>query len=362
MGSLTDRKITIAVVGFGIIGPRHADAILKNDALTLVAVVEPMPQADTVAAAEKYGANFYLSLGDLLASSHKPDAAIVCTPNHTHVAIAKELADAGVHMIIEKPLCTDVGTGRELAAHLEEARARSGVRTVVGHHRRFSPYAVATAKAVASGSLGMIVGVNGLWSTLKPKSYFDAEWRRTKAGGPILINLIHDVDLLHSFLGPIVRVQADKAAPRRGFEAEEGAAIIFRFKSGAVGTFFICDNVASPFGWESGTGDDARLAHNGQDCYRIFGTDATLSVPDMTRWSYDGCAVKNWEGRMISNQLEVDTEVAFERQLEHFVEVMRGQEEPRCTPEAGLAALIVCEAVKKSLEIEAPVDIESYNL
>ncbi|KAK1762428.1 NAD(P)-binding protein [Phialemonium atrogriseum] len=358
MGSLTDSKITIAVIGFGIIGPRHADAILQNDNLALVAIVDPIPQP----AASKYSAAFYQSIDDLLASPHKPDAAIVCTPNHTHAAAAKELADAGVHMIIEKPFSTSAQSGRELAAHLEGARVRAGVRTLVGHHRRFNPYAVATAEAIGSGSLGRIVGVNGLWGVLKPMSYYDAEWRRTKAGGPVLINLVHDVDLLHSFLGPIVRVHAEKTPSRRGFESEEGAAIIFRFKTGAVGTFFLCDNVATPFGWEFGTGEDPRFPLSRQDCYRIFGTDATLSVPDMTRWSYDGCAVKSWEGEMTSQRLEVDAGVAFERQLAHFVGVIRDREEPRCTPEAGLAALIVCEAVKKSLETEAPVDIEPYSL
>lgn len=85
--------------------------------------------------------------------------------------------------------------------------------------------------------------------------YFDLEWRRTKDAGPVLINLIHDVDLLHFFFGPIVCIQADKTISQREFEAEGGVAIIFRFASGILGTFFLCDNVASPFDWEHGTGD-----------------------------------------------------------------------------------------------------------
>lgn len=361
MSSLTNRQIRVAVIGFGVIGPRHADAILKNDDLELVAVVDSVPDAASAAAAT-YGANFYQSISDLVASPHKPDAAIVCTPNHTHAAAAKALADAGIHMIIEKPFCTDVQTGKDLVSLLQEANARSGVKTLVGHHRRFNPYATATADAVASGSLGRVIGVNGLWGVIKPMSYFDAEWRRMRTAGPILINLIHDVDLLHAFLGPIVRVQADATASRRGFEAEEGAAIIFRFKNGAVGTFFLCDNVVSPFGWEYGTGEDPRFPTTGKDFYRIFGTDATLSVPDMTRWSYDGRAAKSWEEKMTSDRLEIGTGVAFDRQLAHFVEVIRGREEPKCTPAAGLAALIICEAVKKSLETQAPVDVEPYSL
>jgi len=177
-----------------------------------------------------------------------------------------------------------------------------------------------------------------------------------------MINTVHDVDLLHLFMGPIVRVQTEKTISRRGFEAEEGAAIIFKFRSGAVGTFLLCDNAPSPYGWEFGTGDLPAFPATGQDFYRIFGTDATLSVPDMTRWSYDGVADKNWHGKIEGRRLEHGEGVPFELQLAHFVGVIRGEEEPRSTAESGLAALIVCEAIKTSLETGVAVDIEPYEL
>ena len=155
-------------------------------------------------------------------------------------------------------------TGKELVAHLKETNACLGTKALVGHHSKFNPYAVATAETIASGSLGNIIGVNGLWTLLKPMRYFDLEWRRTKDAGPVLIKFIHDVDLLQFFFGPIVRIQADKTISQRGFEAE-GVAIIFIFASGILGTFFLCDNVVSPFNWEHGTGDSPQFPHSGQD-------------------------------------------------------------------------------------------------
>ena len=225
--------IKIAITGFGTIGPRHADAVLKNDDLKLVAVVDPVSGPASLAL--KHGANFNNSLEELLASPHKPDAAIICTPNHMHAAAANLLSSAGDHILIEKPLCPDTETGKELVVHLKETNACLGTKALVGHHSKFNPYAVATAETIASGSLGNIIGVNGLWTLLKPMRYFDLEWRRTKDAGPVLINLIHDVNLLHFFFGPIVREQADKTISQRGFEVEEGVAIIFRFASGILG-------------------------------------------------------------------------------------------------------------------------------
>ncbi|KAH8885277.1 NAD(P)-binding protein [Thozetella sp. PMI_491] len=361
MDSSQKGKTRIAIIGYGIIGPHHAQAILKSQDTRLVAVVDVVPTIAS-AAAEKLGAHYYPSIAELLASPHKPDAAIICTPNHTHANAAKELTGAGVHILIEKPFSTDVEVGNELLVHLKEARVKTGVMSLVGHHRRFNPYAVSTAAVISSGSLGRIIAINGLWATCKPTSYFDATWRRTKAAGPVLINLVHDVDLLHHFLGPIVRVQTEKTISRRGFEAEEGAAIIFKFKSGVVGTFFLCDNVPSPYGWDFGTGENPNFPNSGQDFYRIFGTEASFSVPDMTRWSYDSKGQQSWNEKMVPEKIDIGTGVSFELQLAHFLRVIASQEVPSCTPEAGLAALIVCEAIKKSLESGTPVDILEYEL
>ncbi|KAB5572659.1 hypothetical protein GE09DRAFT_1282982 [Coniochaeta sp. 2T2.1] len=363
MGSHENKKLTIAVIGYGVIGPQHVAAIQKNPDIDLVAIVEPQPQTQAIAA--KLGAAYHPSVAALLASPDKPDAAIICTPNQTHAAVATELADAGVHILIEKPFCHHVPTGKDLVKRLKQVREQTGVKALVGHHRRFNPYAVATGEAISSGSLGRVIAVNGLWMVRKHNAYYDeGPWRREKsAGGPVMINLVHDVDLLHLFLGPIARVQTEKVVSRRGYEAEEGGAVTFKFRSGAVGTFLFCDNAPSPYGWEFGTGDlSAKFPKTGQDFYRVFGTEATLSVPDMTRWSYDGVEEKSWLGKIAGRKGDVEEGVAFDLQLAHFVKVIQGEEEPRSTAESGLAALIVCEAVKKSLEMGAAVELEPYEL
>jgi predicted dehydrogenase len=104
--------LNIAIVGTGLIGPRHAKAVLQDPEAQLVCIVDPNPVAKSVA--EELGTVLYASIQDMLVSNHKPDAAIVCTPNHTHVAVSKELLDGGVHVLVEKPISGDVASGLDL--------------------------------------------------------------------------------------------------------------------------------------------------------------------------------------------------------------------------------------------------------
>lgn len=106
-------NIKIAIVGQGAIGPRHTDAVLKTPGTTLACIVDPHPSA--VHGAAKYDCPVFVSVDAMLEDKNVDfDAAIVCTPNHTHVAISKQLLQAGKHVLCEKPICVDVASGREL--------------------------------------------------------------------------------------------------------------------------------------------------------------------------------------------------------------------------------------------------------
>ncbi|KAL1862766.1 hypothetical protein VTK73DRAFT_6665 [Phialemonium thermophilum] len=355
--SASQAKVRIAVIGAGVIGPRHARTALKIDETELVAIVDPLPGGRAVA--QELGVAHYASISELLNSPSKPDAAVICTPNHTHVAVAKELAAGGVSVLIEKPVSTDIPSGEGLVRELEA----SPVKALVGHHRRFNPYVIATKKILDSGALGKILAINGLWVTYKPSDYFDppADWRRSTTAGVVYINMIHEIDILHHLIGPIASVHAEQIIPQRGFEAEEGAALTLRFKSGAVGSFVLSDNLPSPHNFESGTGENPLIPKTGQDFYRLFGTEACLSVPDLTIWSYKG-TTKSWHSEFHHEQVPVEDGVPFELQLAHFARVVRGQESPSCTLQAGLAALIVCQAIKDAIASNSTVHIQEYKL
>ncbi|KAI0593870.1 hypothetical protein F4775DRAFT_468147 [Biscogniauxia sp. FL1348] len=370
-------SIRVAVIGAGMIGPRHARTVVsagRDIPAVLTAIVDPAPAGKSLA--NELGVPYFRSATDMMQSGDErslPDAAIICTPNHTHVSVAKELSSAGVHVLIEKPLSADITSGRELLAHLHSL-SQHRVKVLVGHHRRFNPYIVAAKQIVSSGRLGALLAINGLWTIYKPAEYFapPTEWRASKAGGVVLINMVHEVDILHFLFGPIARVHAEKIAPRRGHEAEEGAALTFRFRSGLVGTFLLSDHTPSPYNFESGTGENPLIPKTGRDFYRIFGTDGSLSVPDMTIWSYGagdspdkGISNKgrSWHSPLLQETVPVVTEsIPFVQQLKHFARVIRGEEEPSCTAQAGLAALMVCQSIRDALEGNTTVELEEYEL
>ncbi|KAK9379991.1 uncharacterized protein V2V93DRAFT_359523 [Kockiozyma suomiensis] len=349
-------KLKFAVIGCGVIGPRHARLVVANPDAQLVAIVTRSSAG--VGLASELGATSYSSVADLIASPDKPDAAIICTPNDTHAPVARELSAAGIHVLIEKPISSDIPSGKSLLEHLD----KTGVVAFVGHHRRFNPYILAAKEIVESGKLGDIIALNGLWLMFRSDYYFNDpwEWRRTKVGGVILINMIHEIDCLHFIFGPIVSVHAEKIKSLRGFEAEEGAALTLRFKSGMVGTFLIADNVPSPYNVEGGTGEYLQDPKSGEDFWRIFGTNATLSVPDMKIWSHDG--VKSWTTPLKKEIYPVVPVLPFESHFQHFIKAIQGEKTPNCTARAGLASLLVCDAIRTAVENNSTEAVEEYEL
>lgn len=347
-------KVKIAIVGTGQIGPRHAGSVLACNEARLVAFVDPSPHAKAVA--KDFHVPWYSSVQQMLASGDAPDGAVVCTPNSTHVAVGKELLLAGIHVLVEKPVATTVETGQELT----EVARQSGKRQMVGHHRRFNPYVVAAKQALEDNVIGKPIALSGLWVLYKPASYFapPADWRAQAGdGGPILINMIHEIDTLQYLLGPITRVHAEQTMSQRDHAVEEGAAILLRFASGVVGTFVISDATPSPHSFESATGENPVIPHAGKDMYRIFGSEGTLSVGDMKVCKHR--LEKSWTDALEESTLPVGVEIPFHEEMRNFVQVIRGTESPRCTGADGLSAVVVCDAIHRALASRAAIDIET---
>ncbi|CAN8102441.1 unnamed protein product [Discula destructiva] len=365
MATSSRPPVKIAVIGAGWIGPRHARAVKQDPDATLVCLVEPSPVG--IRAAMELGTAYYNSVQAMLNSSKKPDAAIVCAPNQMHAAIATELLSAGVHVLCEKPLAVDSASGQELVEHAAALK----LHLLTAHHRRFNPYVVAAKRVIdrATGSLGQITAVSGLWTVQKPKAYFDppTDWHRSaEDGGPVMINLIHDIDVLHYLLGSSVkRVAAFEAVKRRNHGAEEGGAIILHFENGVVGTFVLSDAVVGGHAFEMGTGENPDIYQTGKDAYRIFGTEGTLSIPDLRRSFYGDGPEKAWGSEIseVTEKLEdllseeERQKVPFELQVAHFVKVIRGEQEPVCSGEDGLAAVKVAMAVKEALSSGKVVNV-----
>ncbi|OQO10851.1 hypothetical protein B0A48_04152 [Cryoendolithus antarcticus] len=323
--------IRIAIIGVGIIGPRHMQSVLACDGASLAAMVGPGDSARVTS--ELHGVPSYHTVEELLQSPTALDAAIVCTPNSTHVSISKLLLAAGVHVLVEKPIALDIESGEDLVT--------------------------ATKQAVDDGGIGRPIAVSGLWMLYKPAAYYEGlgAWRAASEGGVILINMVHEIDTLRYMLGPIVRVHAEQTAVQRQHEAEEGAAVILKFASGVVGTFMVCDAAPSPHSFEAGTGENPIVPRSGKDFCRIFGSDGVVSMGDMTITRHRSTDEKSWSNDLETMSIEAKDCVPFDEQIAHFVRVIKGEEKPRCTAEDGLGAVKAVEAIKQAMRTGKAVDI-----
>jgi len=232
-------KVRIAVAGAGMIGLRHIEETQKSQSARLSAIVDPSPKADEIA--RKEGVPIYKTLEELIAKD-RPDGVVLATPNRMHVEQALQCIAAGIPALVEKPIAHTLDEGRRLVHTAERANAK----LLVGHHRLHSPILHKAVETIRSGVLGSIVAVIGSAVFYKPREYYDDTnaWRTKPGGGPLLLNMIHEVGNLRAMVGEIVAVQAFASNATRKFAVEDTVAINLRFDNGALGTFLLSDTAA----------------------------------------------------------------------------------------------------------------------
>jgi predicted dehydrogenase len=336
-------RIRIAVAGAGLIGLRHIEEIHKSRSCSLSAVVDPSPKAADVA--RQAGVPIYRSLDELFANE-RPDGVVLATPNHLHVEQALQCVLAGVPTLVEKPVAHTLAEGIRLC----EAVEQSHVKVLVGHHRRHSPILHKACEIVQSGTLGSIVGVIGSALFYKPDHYFDeAPWRRQPGGGPILINMIHEVGNLRAIVGEIVAVQAFASNATRGPPVEDTVAVNLQFANGALGTFLLSDTAASAKSWEQTSQENKSYpTYPDEDCYVIAGTNGSLAVPTMRIKHYAGKEDRSWWKPFLTRTEEFERIDPLTAQMEHFAAVIRGDAEPLVTARDGLQNLRVTDAIAEA--------------
>lgn len=336
-------KTRIAVAGAGLIGRRHIELIQASADCELAAIVDPLPT--TAAFADGLGVPLYADLDSLLAAQ-RPHGVILATPNQLHVEGALACVAHGVPALIEKPVAHSLEEGKRLLAIAEQA----GAKLLVGHHRAHSAILEKAREVIAEGVLGNLVAVMGSALFYKPDDYFDAApWRREAGGGPVLINMIHEIGNLRSLCGEIVAVQAQASNASRGFAVEDTVAVSLRFASGALGTFLLSDSAACARSWEQ----TARENHDypsyaDEDCYVLAGTQGSLSIPTMRLKYYARREERSWWKPFETAVASLQEADPLARQLAHFCQVIRGEAEPRVTVRDGLRNLQIVEAISEA--------------
>ncbi|HVP87414.1 MAG TPA: Gfo/Idh/MocA family oxidoreductase [Casimicrobiaceae bacterium] len=332
-------RVRIAVIGAGAFGQRHIAYLEREPLCEIAAIADPGAAAAEHAKAHgfRYFADYRAMLDEV-----KPEGAIIASPNALHVPMGLACSERKVHMLVEKPLADTVAAARELSAAAE----RAGVALLVGHHRRHNPMLEKARELVQGGAIGKLTATSALWLIRKPDDYFNVAWRREQGGGPVLINLIHDIDDLRFVCGEIESVQAMVSNNTHGFPVEDTAAITLRFTNGALGTVMLSDAVPSPWSWELTTGESPIYPQRSENCYLFAGTKGSLTVPKLELWRYSG--EQSWTAPLEKETIEVAVEDPLTRQLRHFARVIRGEEAPRITGADATRTLAATLAVTES--------------
>ena len=345
-------KTRIAVAGAGYIGQAHIGVVKNSPTCELSAIVDPSPGAVGVAA--QAGVPLYKSIEELFAHQ-RPDGLVLATPNHLHVTQGLQCIEANLPILLEKPIATSVAEGEELVRAVEA----TGAKVLIGHHRAHSPIMAKAREVIDAGKLGQLVAVMGSATFFKPDKYYEeGPWRREIGGGPILLNMIHEVHNLRMLCGDIVAVQAFSSHATRGFAVEDTVAINLRFSSGVLGTFLLSDTAACPRSWEQTSQENkAYTTYEDEDCYVITGTNGALSVPTMRLKTYPRPQDRSWWKAFEVGVVGMVRDDPLKHQMEHFGAVVRGEAEPLVSARDGLLNLRITEAIVLAAKTGQVVEI-----
>jgi predicted dehydrogenase len=338
-------KTRLAVIGVGQIGKLHAETLCRMNDLEFVAIADvdekhrPMAQA--------MGVNFYPDYREMI-KKEKLDGVVAAVPNELHLPVGAACAEKGLHLLVEKPIAGTLADADALCA----AARKYGVHLLIGHHRRHNPSIIALREAVRGGAIGKLIGVTAIWALKKPDDYFKGPfaWRTVKGAGPILINVIHEIDNLRYICGDITRIYAETSSGARKFEVADSVGISLRMENDALATIFFSDCVPSPIGYEANTGENLFFYHSQKTCYHYFGTEGTLTFPQLRKTFYSDPAKAGWQYPLSETGLKIDREDPYERQLRHFGRVIQGKELPICSGEDARKTLQVTLAIEQSGE------------
>lgn len=343
---MNELPTAIAVMGAGLIGKRHIEHAAELGCLC--AVVDPDEKAKQLA--QKFGAGYFKTVDELIESG-KAQGVIVATPTQYHVKNTTALINAGIPALIEKPIADKLPEAEQLV----KLAANRNVPLMVGHHRRFNPLIQAAKAKLEAGSIGKLVAANAMCWLYKPDSYFNVAWRTEPGAGPLLTNLIHDIDLMRYFCGDADSVQMIDSNSTRGHNVEDTAALLIRFKNNAVATMSVSDTIVAPWSWEMTANENPAYPNTDQSCYLLGGTQGSLAIPDMRYWHNKGD--RGWYEPIHNDLLATQELDPLVLQIKHFCEVIDAKAQPLVSGLEGLKTLRVLHAAQKAARTGTTVTV-----
>jgi predicted dehydrogenase len=346
---MTARVYHIGLVGAGNIARIHAAAIAQIPNAQVVAVCDTSEPA-----CRAFSADHRVEwTGDLEALLARDDLDIVniCTPSGTHADLAVRAAQAGKHLIVEKPIdVTLEAADRIIAAARENKVKLTGVFPY-----RFKQGAQNAKEAISEGRLGRLVLVDAYVKWYRSQDYYRG-WHGTWAldgGGALMNQSIHSIDLIQWLGGPVATVFGHTATLGHEMETEDTASAVLTFGSGALG---VIQGATSCW-----PGDPARV--------EVHGTRGTIVLEDarIVTWKL-GDASPEEEQAMLSLEAQAGNtssdptalpSTEHRLQIEDMIQAIESDREPRVNGlEARKAVEIICgiyRSAQQGIEVAFPM-------
>jgi UDP-N-acetyl-2-amino-2-deoxyglucuronate dehydrogenase len=333
---VTDRKVRFALAGCGRIAVNHFEAIARHAAnAELVAVCDTDPQA-LQAACLRTGAAGFDHYGEMLAET-QADCVVLATPSGLHPSQATEAAQAGFHVMTEKPMATRWADGLAMVKACDEA----GVRLFVVKQNRRNRTLQLLRQAIDGRRFGRIhmVTINVFWS--RPQSYYDSSaWRGTWEfdGGAFMNQASHYVDLLDWLIGPVESVMAYTGTLARAIEVEDTGVAAIKWRNGAMGSINVT-MLAHPKNFE---GSITILGENGT--VRVGG----VAVNQIEHWEFADS--HPMDAQLDEASYQTTSVYGFGHPLyyDNVIATLRGAAEPETDGREGLKSLELLIAMYRS--------------
>ncbi len=332
-------RVRCAVIGSGFAGSTYAEAVRYAADAELVAIAGGHQAADLAA---RHGVA--VADVDAVLDSADVDAVLLASPNPFHGPQTLRAADAGKHVLVEKPMALSVAECRAMV----EACQRKGLVLMVGHHHRFRRNGIATRMLLDRGTIGRV----DMAAMVQTEPDQTTWLTKPENGGYLLGGGVHGLDMLRWWLGDVQRVAA-LTGQYRGEQVENGSLLLLEFAGGAHASFqesVIPGSVPPP-----GSGvvrfDAVLTGERG-----VLQVDMYGEVRSSTR---DGWHVHTslpvWDGHYAFLRME-----AYASQVREFVAAIREGRPPRVPATDGLAAVAIVEAAHRAAatgswqEVEQP--------
>ncbi len=338
------------IIGCGLIANFHAQAIAKARGGTLVAVAD----VNYSRAEEFAGRNHVQACADykeLLALS-AVEVVCICTPSGLHGPLVQEAAQAGKHVIVEKPLAISMDQGRAALA----ACKANHVKLAVISQLRFAPAMQKAKAALEEGKLGKPLLADAYMKYYRSQDYYDqSRWRGTwsmDGGGALMNQGIHGVDLLLWLMGPAVCVWGQAATMAREIEVEDTAIAAVRYASGAMGVIEGATSIYPGYSRE----------------IELHGTQGTIALEEeqIRRWDLAGEEDKALLGEGVVRSGARDPAAisadGHQRQIQDMISAIAEEREPLVSGVDGLRAVQLILAIYQSSRQRKPIEIKEEEL